>query len=75
MHAVANTPVEPAGLTHWKSPSLHGTPVVRLRGTRINCAEGFRYFCGECGGRLFNRPMSTLKFLLLVVATLDEEPE
>ena len=37
--------------------------------------EGFRYFCGCCGGRLFNRPMSTDEVLLLVVATLDAEPE
>lgn len=37
--------------------------------------EGFRSFCERCGGRLFNRPMSTDKFLLLVIASLDEEPE
>lgn len=37
--------------------------------------EGFRYFCGCCGGRLFNRPLSTDKVMLLVVASLDEEPE
>jgi len=37
--------------------------------------EGFRYFCGHCGGRLFNRPLSTDKVLLLVVGSLDEEPE
>jgi hypothetical protein len=37
--------------------------------------EGFRYFCRRCGGRLFNRPTSTDKFLLLVVASLDAEPE
>ena len=36
--------------------------------------QGFRYFCERCGGRLFNRPMSTEKFLLLVIASLDEEP-
>ena len=37
--------------------------------------EGFRYFCERCGGRLFNRPMSTDALLLLVVASLDAEPE
>ena len=37
--------------------------------------EGFRYFCGQCGGWLFNRPMSTAKFFSLVVASLDEEPD
>jgi hypothetical protein len=36
--------------------------------------EGFRYFCAHCGGRLFNRPMSTDAVLMLVIATLDEEP-
>ena len=37
--------------------------------------EGFRYFCERCGGRLFNRPMSTADVLLLVVGSLDVEPE
>ena len=37
--------------------------------------EGFRYFCEHCGGRLFNRPMSTDKILMLVIASLDEEPQ
>jgi hypothetical protein len=36
--------------------------------------EGTRHFCGRCGGRLFNRPSSTERLLLLVVATLDAEP-
>jgi hypothetical protein len=38
-------------------------------------SEGFRCFCRRCGGRLFNRPLSTGKFLSLVIATLDDEPE
>jgi hypothetical protein len=37
--------------------------------------EGSRYFCGRCGGRLFDRPMSTDELLVLVVASLDAEPE
>jgi hypothetical protein len=37
-------------------------------------AEGFRYFCERCGGRLFNRPQSTDVIVVLVVATLDDEP-
>jgi hypothetical protein len=37
--------------------------------------EGVRYFCDRCGGRLFNRPESTDAFLMLVVATLDAEPD
>lgn len=36
--------------------------------------EGSRFFCRECGGRLFNRPRSTDAFLMLVVASLDEDP-
>src|SRR5262249_45049341 len=36
--------------------------------------EGTRHFCGRCGGRLFNRPLSTDKLLALVIATLDTEP-
>src|SRR5262245_17292548 len=36
--------------------------------------EGYRYFCERCGGRLFNRPRSTTDFLVLAVATLDDEP-
>jgi hypothetical protein len=40
----------------------------------VSNPEGFRYFCARCGGRLFNRPRSTRKFLMLVIATLDEEP-
>jgi hypothetical protein len=38
-------------------------------------AEGSRSFCQQCGTRLFNRPKSTDQFLMLVVASLDEEPE
>ena len=37
--------------------------------------HGFRYFCERCGSRLFNRPMSTDEIVMLVIATLDEEPE
>jgi hypothetical protein len=37
-------------------------------------AEGSRHFCGECGGRLYNRPESTDAFLMLVVGGLDEDP-
>jgi hypothetical protein len=36
--------------------------------------EGFRYFCERCGGRLFNRPMSTDAVRILAVATLDQDP-
>jgi hypothetical protein len=37
--------------------------------------EGARYFCGRCGGRLFNRPMSTDELVVLMIASLDSEPE
>ena len=36
--------------------------------------EGSRFFCGQCGGRLFNRPASNADITMLLVATLDEEP-
>jgi hypothetical protein len=36
--------------------------------------SGSRFFCHQCGGRLFNRTKSTEKFLLLVLATLDQDP-
>ena len=36
--------------------------------------EGSRFFCGRCGGRLFNRPRSTDELLVLVVGSLDEDP-
>lgn len=38
-------------------------------------AEGSRVFCKRCGGRFFNRPASSHKFLSLVIASLDEEPQ
>ncbi len=37
-------------------------------------AEGLRYFCERCGGRLFNRPASTPQITMVLVASLDEEP-
>ena len=37
-------------------------------------AEGSRFFCERCGGRLFNRPLSTPTILALVVTSLDGEP-
>ena len=37
-------------------------------------SEGSRFFCQQCGGRLLNRPRSTDKFLMLVVASLDQDP-
>ncbi len=35
---------------------------------------GSRFFCGRCGGRLFNRAASMPGLTTLVIATLDEEP-
>lgn len=37
--------------------------------------EGFRTFCERCGGRLFNRPASNPELTMLLVASLDDEPE
>jgi hypothetical protein len=37
--------------------------------------EGSRCFCERCGGRLFNRAASSDAFVMVVVATLDDEPE
>ena len=36
--------------------------------------NGFRYFCERCGGRLFNRARSETEFVVLLVASLDDEP-
>ncbi len=36
--------------------------------------NGFRYFCERCGGRLFNRARSAPEFVVLLVASLDDEP-
>ena len=52
---------------------------LRLTAGEAELAEyrhggGARVFCRRCGGRLFNRPASTERFVSLVVATLDEEP-
>lgn len=35
---------------------------------------GSRFFCGQCGGRLFTRPDLLPGLTNLLVATLDEEP-
>lgn len=37
-------------------------------------AEGSRSFCRHCGGRLYNTPASLPGSVVLMVATLDEEP-
>ena len=37
--------------------------------------EGYRYFCERCGGRLFNRPASNPEITILMVSSLDDEPE
>ena len=37
--------------------------------------EGSRYFCARCAGRLFNRPASNPEITMLLVTTLDDEPE
>jgi len=37
-------------------------------------ATGFRYFCGECGGRMFSRPDAGPELTVLLVSTLDNEP-
>ncbi len=37
-------------------------------------AQGSRFFCGRCAGRLFNRPASKSDVTMLLVASLDEEP-
>ena len=57
-------------------------PRSRLRFTageeavqRYGGRQGFRYFCGKCGTRLFNGSASNDGFASLIVATLDEEPE
>jgi hypothetical protein len=47
-----------------------GEEVVR----RCASGEGSRFFCSECGTRLFNRPASTEEITMLVVGTLDDEP-
>jgi len=36
---------------------------------------GWRFFCERCGGRLINRPASSDGLTMLLVATLDVEPE
>jgi hypothetical protein len=36
---------------------------------------GARYLCERCGGRLFNRPASNPELTMLLVASLDDEPE
>jgi hypothetical protein len=41
---------------------------------RFASGEGSRFFCGECGGRLFNRPASSEEITMLLVSTLDVEP-
>ena len=37
-------------------------------------AQGSRFFCGRCAGRLFNRPASNPELTVLHVASLDDEP-
>jgi hypothetical protein len=37
--------------------------------------EGSRFFCSQCGSRLFNRPASNAGITMLLVSTLDTEPE
>jgi len=50
---------------------------IRIEGAALReypSGEGSRFFCGECGGRLFNRPASDPGLTMLAIATLDEEP-
>jgi hypothetical protein len=57
-----------------RSANLHlttGEGAVREYRTR----EGARYFCERCGGRLFNRPASNPGITMLMLASLDDEPE
>ena len=37
-------------------------------------AQGSRFFCTRCAGRLFNRPASNPELTVLHVASLDDEP-
>ena len=37
--------------------------------------EGARYFCARCGSRLFNRSASNPEITILILASLDNEPE
>jgi hypothetical protein len=37
-------------------------------------ASGSRFFCGDCGGRLFTRGASDDTWTNLLISTLDEEP-
>lgn len=36
---------------------------------------GSRFFCDRCGGRLFNRPASNPEITMLLVASLNDEPQ
>jgi len=58
--------------------------VVQSTDLRITAGEshvqeyprgGARYFCRRCGGRLFNRPASNPEITMLLLASLDDEPE
>jgi hypothetical protein len=48
-----------------------GQEHVREHHTR----EGSRFFCERCGGRLFNRPSSNPEITMLVVGSLNHEPQ
>ncbi len=41
--------------------------------TRFIVGSGYRCFCGVCGSRLFNGPVSESGFMSLVVSTLDDD--
>jgi len=41
---------------------------------RFPSEEGSRFFCSNCGSRLFNRPASNEGITMLLVSTLDAEP-
>lgn len=41
----------------------------------LDHAAGSRNYCGNCGGRLFNRPKFTDEFVMLIVASLDDTLE
>jgi hypothetical protein len=68
-HGAAFVTVTPVQSANFRITS--GADAVR----EYRNAEGVRYFCARCGGRLFNRPMSTDALLVLIVATLDVEPD
>ena len=42
---------------------------------RYETSEGFRCFCELCGGRLYNQPRSNPDILMLLVTSLDDEPQ